>query len=116
VLANSENESVVLSNEFAEVRVEWGGIGVGRLQITDLGSGAVALLDLREAMPISERDPETARESRKMEASVDYAANGPRLKIADMGTGLTIYLDPLQLADAAVAAAWGKLPPAYDIQ
>lgn len=111
-----ENESFILSNEFAEVRVEWGGINLRRLQITDLGSGAVAFLDPREAIRIPEGDPVSASLSRRMEVSVDYAANGPRLKIADGGTGLTIYLDPLQLADAAVAGAWGKLPPAYDAQ
>ncbi len=111
-----ENKNFILSNEFAEVRVEWGGINLRRLQITDLGSGAVALLDPSEAIRIPERDLISAGVIRSAEVSVDHAANGPRLKIADMGTGLTIYLDPLQLADAAVAGAWGKLPPAYDMQ
>lgn len=111
-----ENESFILSNEFAKVRVEWGGKNLRQLQIADLGSGAVALLDPREAIRIPERDLISAGVIRSTEVSVDYAANGPRLKIADVGTGRTIYLDPLQLADAAVAGAWGKLPPAYDVQ
>ena len=111
-----ENENFILSNEFAEVRVEWGGINLRRLQITDLGSGAVAFLDPREAIRIPERDLISTRRNGGVEVSVDYAANSPRLKVADMGTGLAIYLDPLQLADAAVAGAWGKLPPAYSMQ
>ena len=111
-----KNNAFVLSNEFAEVRVEWGGINLRQLQITDLGSGAVALLDPRDAIRIAERDLISTGGSGGVEVSVDHAANGPRLKVADVGTGLTVYLDPLQLADAAVAGAWGKLPSAYDMQ
>jgi hypothetical protein len=111
-----ENEGFILSNEFAEVRIEWSGTDSRLLQITDLGSGAAAFLDPGEAIRITERDRISTSTIPKTEVSVDYAANGPRLKLTDIGTGLTIYLDPLQLADAAVAGAWGKLPPAYDVQ
>ena len=38
-----------------------------------------------------------------VEVEVDNQANGPRLKIVDMSTSKTIYLDPLELQSLAWA-------------
>ena len=40
---------------------------------------------------------------------------GPRLKITETGTGRTVYLDPLELSDAALSGEWGKFPDVYEI-
>ena len=108
------DERWVLSSEFAAVAVEpipsTGGLV---LQILDLGTGATARLDPVEALRRVGRVGTETDPLGEVIVSVDRAGNGPRLRVAHAGHGSAIYLDPLELADAAATGAWGELPPAY---
>lgn len=99
-------EELMLASEFATARIRVGS-SAGRLMltITDMASGLTSDLDPAELLDLSEG---LAR------VEVDRAANGPRLKIGRPDGQRAIYLDPLQLADAASSGGWGTFPPAYD--
>ena len=108
------DERWVLSSEFAAVAVEpipsTGGLV---LQILDLGTGATARLDPVAALKWVGSVGTEAHPLGEVIVSVDRTGNGPRLRMAHAGHGVAIYLDPLELADAAATGAWGELPPAY---
>jgi hypothetical protein len=109
-------KAVVLANEFAEVNVELKLTPRGSLvTITDKGTGIQASLDPAAALSQGS-GYQTNLPDRPIALTfeVDLMANGPRLKIAHVESGITVFLDPLQLSDAALAGEWGKLPAVFN--
>jgi hypothetical protein len=110
----SPEKAVGLANEFAAVNVQLKLTPERALvMITDSGTGCQASLDPVAALP-----PDYKASSQDNSAAVilevDLAANGPRLKITHAESGAAVFLDALQLSDAAVTGAWGKFPPQYE--
>ena len=105
-----------LDNEFASVSVKLiARLGRPYLRITDLSSGRAAELDPADAFFTSGQTMTPSGDvALDVTVEIDTAANGPRLKVARKMGGSCVYLDPLELSDAAVTGAWAKLPPAYD--
>ncbi|HLY67736.1 MAG TPA: hypothetical protein VKU60_19515 [Chloroflexota bacterium] len=98
---------MVLTSEFAAVSVEVEQVRESiALAITDLGLNLTARLDARAALQAPIEGP--------IEVDLDQAANGPRLKIS--AGPETVYLDPLQLSDAASTGCWATFPAAYQEQ
>lgn len=111
---------MILASEFAavEVEVEENQAPDGpRLRITDLGTGSTAWLDAAAALALAEpqagRDLMSGGGPEGLTIELDLAANGPRLKIADSRRSRLVYLDPLELADAAATGTWGQFPAPY---
>ena len=109
-------KAVALANEFAEVTVEVKPTLEGSfVTITDKGTGVQASLDPGGALSEGLGSKTTSRnKALAVTLELDLRANGPRLKITHMETGATVFLDPLQLSDAALTGEWGKFPAVYE--
>ena len=106
---------VILTNEFAGVNVQLKLMPEGSLlTITDSGTGCQASLDPFGALSPNFDYKTSTPNNTAVTVEVDFSANGPRLKITHRESGAAVYLDPLQLSDAAVTGEWGKFPPVYD--